>query len=156
MLNFVHQQINQMHTHSIPEFTGINALAAVAIALIYIGLSSAVREPNRQKISAIIVAGAGSAYLSGGLGVWEFVFCTLITFLAFKGLTQYYFIGVAWLLHTGWDVLHHLYANPIVPFDPSSSAGYAVCDTMLAIWFFYGAPSLIDRFRRPKVFTVND
>lgn len=144
-----------MLTHVVPDFTLVNALAAVSIAFIYIGLSSLVNEPNRQKLSAIIVAGAGAAYLSGGLGIWEFAFCSLITFLAFKGLTHYYFIGIAWLLHTGWDVVHHLYANPIVSFDSSSSAGCAVCDTILAIWFFYGAPSLIDRFRSAETPTVN-
>ena len=147
---------NVMHTHIIPEFTAVNVLAAIAIGLIYIGLSSVIKEPNRQKLSAIIVAGAGAAYLSGGLGVWEFAFCSLITFLAFKGLTHYYFIGIAWLLHTGWDIVHHLYANPIVPFDPSSSAGCAVCDTILAIWFFYGAPSLISQLRQTKSVKVTN
>jgi Family of unknown function (DUF6010) len=39
-----------------------------------------------------------------------------------------------------WDVVHHLYGNPIVPFAPLSSAGCAVCDLVLAGWYFAGAP----------------
>lgn len=139
-----------MHTHTVPEFTGLNAVAAVGIALAYILLFSCVKEPARQKWNAVIVAGAGAAYLSGGLGAWEFMFCALITVLAYLGLKKYTFIGIAWLLHTGWDVLHHLYGNPIVPFSASSSAGCAVCDAVLALWFFRGAPSPFDYFRRKK------
>ncbi|PYU22172.1 MAG: hypothetical protein DMG30_15570 [Acidobacteria bacterium] len=44
------------------------------------------------------------------------------------------FIGIGWLFHTGWDVLHHLYGNPIVPFVPTSSLGCAICDPVIAIW----------------------
>lgn len=144
-----------MDTHIIPEFTLLHAFGAIAVALIYIVLSSLVKEPERQKLSAIIVSGAGAAYLSGGLGAWEFVFCSGITFIAFKGLKQYYLIGIAWLLHTGWDIAHHLYANPIVPFSPSSSAGCAVCDIVLAIWFFFKAPSIFDIFRKAKPVEIN-
>ena len=144
-----------MNPHSIPEFTLLNALAAAGIALLYSTLSSLVKEPHRQKLSAIIVAGAGAAYLSSGLGEWEFAFCTVMTFVAFKGLTHYSFIGIGWLLHTGWDVVHHLYADPIVPFSPASSAVCAVCDAILALWFFYQAPSVVDWFRRTKVSTAN-
>lgn len=133
-----------MNTHIIPAFTIVTAIGAIAIAIIYIMLSSLVQEPDRQKLSAIIVAGAGAAYLSSGLGPWEFVFCTVMALLAFKGLSNYYFIGIGWLLHTAWDIVHHLYADPIVPFSPSSSARCAVCDTVLALWFFYKAPSVFD------------
>jgi len=136
-----------MTTHIVPPFPLVNAIGAIIIAFIYIALSSLVKEPNRQKLSAIIVAGAGAAYLSGGLGVWEFAFCTLMTFIAFKGLTHYYYIGIAWLLHSCWDLVHHLYANPIVTFDPSSSAGCSVCDVVLAIWFFFNAPSVFELFK---------
>ena len=143
-----------MNTHIVPEFTVLNAVAAAGIAFIYIFLSSLIREPERQKVSAVIVAGAGAAYLSGGLGMWEFAFCTLMTFVAYKGLTNYSFIGIGWLLHTAWDVTHHLYGNPIVPFEPASSAGCAVCDSILDLWFFAEAPSVPDRFRRSKSVTL--
>lgn len=134
--------------HIIPEFPITERVGAVVIAIIWISLTSLIPEPNRQKISAITIAGAGAAYLSGGLGVWEFVFCGVMSFVAFKGLSNYTFIGIGWLLHTGWDVMHHLYGNPIVPFDPASSAGCAVCDSILALYFFAEAPNIFTLFRR--------
>ena len=139
-----------MNPHVVPEFTFINGVAAAFIALIYITLSSLVSEPNRQKMSAVIIAGAGAVYWSGGLGIAEYLFSTAMLFMAFKGLTNYKFIGIAWLMHTTWDILHHLYGNPIVPFSASSSAGCAVCDTVLALWFFYNAPSVFDFFKKNK------
>ncbi|WP_158827035.1 DUF6010 family protein [Mucilaginibacter lacusdianchii] len=129
------------------EFTLTNTLAAIGIAGLFISLSSLIKEPERQKFNAILVGGAGAAYLSGGLGLWEFAFCTLMTYIAYKGLQHYYYIGIAWLLHTCWDVVHHLYAHPIVPFVPTSSAGCAICDSILAVWFFMGAPSVFNRFK---------
>jgi hypothetical protein len=131
-----------MNTHIIPEFTILNASAAVIIGFMYIAISSFISEPNRQKISAVIIAGAGAVYWNGGLGIWEYVFASAMLFMAFKGLSKYYFIGIAWLMHTSWDTIHHLYASPIVPFSPSSSAGCAVCDVILALWFFGNAPSV--------------
>lgn len=139
--------------HLIPEFTLVNALAAIAIALIYIAIFSLVKEPNRQIINALIIAGAGAVYWSGGLGVWEFPFGAIMIFLAFKGLKNYYYIGIAWLLHTIWDIVHHLYANPIVSLSPSSSAGCAVCDAILALWFFYQAPNIFELFRKKAFFS---
>ncbi len=139
-----------MDSHTIPEFTIVNALAAVVIALVYITISSLADEPNRQKISAVIIAGAGAVYWSGGLGIAEYIFATAMLFMAFKGLTNYKYIGFAWLMHTTWDLLHHLYGNPIVPFSASSSAGCAVCDSVLAIWFFYNAPSVFDLLKKTK------
>ncbi len=109
------------------------------------------KEPLRQRLSAILIAGAGSAYLSGGLGGWEFAACTCFTFLAYRGLTDYRFIGVAWFLHTCWDIVHHLYGNPIIPFAPSSSAGCAICDLVLAIWYFFGAHSVFDLLKQGKL-----
>ena len=44
-----------------------------------------------------------------------------------------------------WDVLHHLYGNPIVPFAPASSAGCAITDAIIAMWFFADAPSPLTR-----------
>ena len=141
--------------HVVPDFTLLNAVAAASIALVYIALSSLINEPERQKVSAIIVAGAGAAYLSGGLGPWEFAFCTAMTFVAYKGLTTYTFIGIGWLMHTAWDIIHHLYGNPIVSFSPSSSAGCAVCDSIMAMWFFAGAPNVLGWFRAKHTRPVN-
>src|SRR5262245_24232304 len=99
---------------------------------------------------AMMIAGAGAAYLNGGFGVWEFVFTAVVTFCAYQGLHSYSFIGVGWLLHTGWDVLHHLYGNPIVPFVSTSSLGCAICDPVIAAWCFLSAPSVFEIWSAPK------
>lgn len=143
-----------IHTHIVPEFTLTASLVAVFIALVFITIMSFVKEPNRQKLNAIIIAGAGSVYWGGGLGVWEFMFGSLMLFVAYKGLKHYYFIGIGWLLHTGWDILHHFYANPIISFDPLSSAGCAVCDPILALWFFFGAPTIWNVFKKQNSITA--
>lgn len=126
-------------------------IVAILIAFAYIILVSLFREPHRQNFNAIMVAGAGAAYLNGGLMELEFVFCTVMTFVAFKGLRHYYYLGIGWLLHTGWDLIHHYYANPIVPMDPHSSLGCAICDPIIAIWLFMGAPSVFSLFRKIEV-----
>jgi hypothetical protein len=122
----------------------------IIVALVYISLCSLFTEPNRQNFNAIMIAGAGAAYLNGGFGVWEFAFLAVVTYCAFRGLHFYNFIGVGWLLHTGWDVLHHLYGNPIVPFAADSSFGCAVCDPVIALWCFAGAPSVFDLVRKRR------
>ena len=68
--------------------------------------------------------------------------------LCLPGIEILPFIGVGWLLHTGWDALHHLYGNPIVPFAADSSLGCAICDPVIAPWCFAGAPSVYDFLRK--------
>jgi hypothetical protein len=142
-----------MQHHATAGFnTTIQWIAPVIIAIVFILLCSLLKEPNRRNFMAILVAGAGAAYLSGGgFGLWEMAFNALMLIPAYKGLRSYRFIGIGWLLHTGWDILHHLYGNPILPFDPASSLGCAVCDPVLAAWCFAGAPSLYDVIRRRSV-----
>jgi hypothetical protein len=135
---------NNMHHH----FSPLVIIVAILIGLLYITLVSLLKEPDRQKFNAIMVAGAGAAYLNGGLMELEFVCCSLMTFIAFKGLKNYTWLGVGWLLHTGWDVVHHYYGNPIVPMDSQSSLGCAFCDPIIAIWCFMGAPSVFQFLRK--------
>jgi hypothetical protein len=124
-----------------PPITLALSLSPLAIAGVSILLLALLREPARRRFSAILVAGAGAAYLSGGLGVWEFGFCALMTVVAYRGLEDYRFVGAAWVLHTVWDVAHHLWGHPIIPVLPMSSFGCAICDLGLAAWYFAGAPS---------------
>jgi hypothetical protein len=123
-------------------------LGPVVIALIFITLTSLLNEPARQKFMAVMIAGAGAVYISGGgVGVWEFPFCTFITYAAYRGLSSYRWTGVGWLLHTAWDVAHHQLGAPIIPFAPTSSFGCAVCDPVIAVWCFAGSPSVFDLMR---------
>ena len=136
-----------MEAHVVPQFGVLDAIAPLVIAGIFILLMSLLREPTRQRFNAIFVAGAGAAYLNGGLGPWEFAYTALATWLAYRGLESYRFIALAWILHTGWDVIHHFYGRPIVYFQPTSSAGCAITDALIALWFFAGAPSVFDVLR---------
>ena len=124
-----------------PPITLAQTLSPLAVAAAAILLLALLREPARRRFSAILLAGAGAAYLSGGLGGWEFGFCALMSVVAYRGLGDYRFIGAGWLLHTIWDVAHHLWGHSIVPFLPMSSFGCAICDLGLAAWYFAGAPS---------------
>ncbi|HZZ67978.1 MAG TPA: DUF6010 family protein [Phenylobacterium sp.] len=130
-----------MILQSRPAVTVPMMLSPLLVAGVFILLCGLLREPARRRFSAIMLAGAGAAYLGGGLGVWEFDFCAAMTFIAYRGLESYRFIGAGWVLHTLWDVAHHLYGHPIVPFLPMSSFGCAICDLGLAAWYFAGAPS---------------
>lgn len=122
--------------------TTVDWVMPVVFAVVFVFLVSLIREPARRRFNAIFVAGAGAAYLSGGLGVWEFPYTAVATWVAYRGLDDYRFIGAAWLMHTMWDIVHHLYGNPIVPFQATSSAGCAITDALIAIWFLRGAPSV--------------
>lgn len=130
-------------------------LSPIVVGLVYAVLMSLLREPHRRRFNAVMVAGAGAAYLSGGgFGGWEFPVTALITYVAYRGLESWTFIGVAWLLHTAWDLVHHFKGNPIMPFYHGSSMACAVCDPVIALWCFRGGPSLIalvrGRGRRPR------
>jgi hypothetical protein len=125
----------------------------VVVAVLFIGLSSLLREPARRNFMALMLAGAGAVYISGGgLGMWEFAFAPLLVYCSYRGLTSYRFIGAGWLLHSSWDVVHHVYGHPIIPFSATSSLGCAVCDPVIAAWCFAGAPPLHElvrgKFRR--------
>jgi hypothetical protein len=121
------------------------------IGVLYVTAASVIREPHRLRFNAIMVAGAGAAYLSsGGFGRWEVAFTAAMTYCAYRGLTSYRWIGVAWLLHTGWDVLHYLRGVPILTFAPHSSYGCAICDPVIALWCFGGGRD-IPRLLRDRI-----
>ncbi|AGP60433.1 hypothetical protein M271_45335 [Streptomyces rapamycinicus NRRL 5491] len=129
----------------------IQYIAPVFIGLLYALLMSLIREPHRRRFNAIMVGGAGAAYLSGGgLDGWEFAFTVVATYVAYRGLESWTFIGIGWLLHTAWDIVHHIKGNPIVPFAHGSSLGCAICDPVIALWCFRGGPSLLRFFRKER------
>lgn len=128
----------------------VDVVVPVVVAVLFIAATSAFKEPQRRNFNAVVIAGAGTAYLNGGLGVWEFAFTAVVTYCAYKGLTSYRFIGLGWILHTGWDVMHYLYGNPIVPLVSTSSLGCAICDPFIAAWCLAGAPSVYGLATRAK------
>jgi len=127
-----------MPIHATPELQVADSLSPMIVAVVFILACSLLKEPSRRNFMAIMIGGAGVA------------FAPIVTYCAYKGLGNYRFIGAGWLLHTTWDVVHHFYGTPIVPFVPTSSAGCAICDVGIALWCFADAPSayrLLDRSR---------
>jgi hypothetical protein len=120
----------------------VDYVAPAIAAIVFVGAMALVKEPARQRFNAVLAAGATGVYLSGGLGAWELLYAAAALVVAYLGLRSYRFIGLAWLMHSGWDLLHHLYGNPIWPFLPTSSFGCLIFDAVIAAWFLAGAPSL--------------
>jgi len=120
--------------HSLPAFSLYEYGKPIIFAFIFIALFRLIKEPTRQNIMALGIAGGGATYLNGGFGAWEFVFTTVMVWVALQGLKSYRFIAIGCLLHTGWDVLHHFYGHPILAFDPLSSFGCFIFDPILAFW----------------------
>lgn len=114
---------------------------------VFVLLMSLLKTPTRRSFNAIFVAGAMGAYISGGLGVWELPFAAAGSVVAFRGLRDPRATGVAWLMHSAWDLVHHFFGHPIWPFMETSSFGCCICDAVIALWFFAGAPSVIDALR---------
>jgi len=112
-------------------------------AVVFVFAMSLVKEPTRRTFNAVLVAGASGAYLSGGgFGLGELPFAAIALAMAYLGLRSYRFIAIAWLMHSGWDIAHHLWGNPIWPFMPTSSFGCMIFDAAIAIGFLAGAPTI--------------
>ena len=126
----------------------VTIVLAVLIGVAYVLVNSLIPEPARRRFNAVMVGGAGAAYLSGGgLGPWEFAFTAVLVYVAYRGLESWTFIGIGWLLHTAWDVVHHVRGEPIVPFAEHSSLGCAICDPVIAVWCLAGGPPLFATIR---------
>jgi len=128
--------------HNPPLLHVSDYLGPAAGAIVFVLIMSLVKEPTRRNFNAIFVAGASGVYLSGGFGPWELLYPAVASVVAYLGLRSHRFIGIAWLMHASWDVLHHLYGNAIWPFMPTSSFGCMMFDALIAIWFLGGAPSI--------------
>jgi len=127
-----------------PPLAIIDYIGAVVGAVAFIVIMAMVREPARQALSAMLTAGLTAVYLSGGgFGVWELLFPIVTMPLAYRGLRSYRAIAVVWWMHSGWDMLHHLWGNAIWPFMPTSSFGCMIFDAVIGFWFVAGAPSMV-------------
>ena len=138
-----------MSLSSLAGYSIADVISPIAVAIVWLTLMSLVKEPTRRSLMAILVAGAGAAYISGGAaGAWELPFTVVMAYFSYCGLGSYRFCGIAWLLHTAWDVVHHLTGHPIIPFYATSSLGCAICDPVIALWCFAGAPPVTAWFRK--------
>jgi hypothetical protein len=122
-----------------PALHFVDIAGPAVAALVFVGVMSLVREPARRSFNAIFVAGASGVYLSGGLGLWELPYVVAASAVAYLGLRSYGFIGLAWVMHASWDLVHHFFGNPIWPFMPTSSFGCTIFDTIIATWFLWKA-----------------
>ena len=128
---------------------GVTALAPMNYfgpafgAGLFIAIMSLVPHPARRNFNAIFAAGVIGAYIGGGFGVWELIYPALATPVLYLGLRSYRAIGIAWLMHAAWDLPHHLWGRPIWPFMRTSSLGCMIFDSLIAVWFLSGAPSII-------------
>jgi len=128
--------------HEVPVVHAMDAIGPLLAAAVFVAVMSLVREPVRRTLNALLIAGSTLAYLSGGFGPWELIYPAAVTPIAYFALRSYGLIGIGWLLHSAWDVLHHLYGNPIWPFMPTSSFGCLIFDSAIAVWFLLAAPSI--------------
>jgi hypothetical protein len=129
--------------HAPPPLHVMDYIGPAVGAVVFVMVMSLVKEPARRSFNAILVAGACGVYLSGGFGVWELLYPAITVAIVYRGLRSYRFIGIAWLTHSAWDLVHHLYGNPIWPFMSTSSFGCMVFDAVIALWFLAGAPSIL-------------
>lgn len=128
-----------MHSPALHVMDGVGPAIGAAV---FVLIMSAVKEPVRLRLNAVLAAGAAGVYLSGGFGPWEVLYPAVATPVLYFGLRSYRFIGIAWVMHSAWDIAHHLFGNPIWPFMPTSSFGCLVFDSAIATWFLVGAPSV--------------
>src|SRR5262249_49887880 len=77
------------YARRVSRVTIVDVLAPILIALVFIALASLIHEPRRRDFNAIMVAGAGAAYLGAGLGGWELLYTSVAAYLAYRGLTSY-------------------------------------------------------------------
>jgi len=105
-------------------------------ALVFVVVMTRIRDPGRLTFNSLLVTGASAAYIGGGLGVVELLFPALLLPINWLTRTSYRAIAIAWWLHSAWDLVHHLWGDPIWPFMETSSWGCLVFDLLIGIWFF--------------------
>jgi len=128
-----------------PPLTLMDSIGPALGALVFVLAMSQVKEPASRTLNALLAAGASGVYLSGGFGVGELVFPLLALPVLWRALGSYRYIGIAWLMHAAWDVAHHFWGHPIWPFMATSSWGCLIFDSLIAIWFLRGAPTIAGR-----------
>ena len=87
--------------HSPPSLHVADYVAPVVAALLFALVMARVREPARLRVNAVLVAGAGGVYLSGGFGLWEVAFAAVAVVVAYRATRSYRFVAAGWLMHAG-------------------------------------------------------
>ena len=131
-----------MFSLNVPAASPMDYVGPAMAAGLFIALMSLIPNPARRSFNAIVAAGALTAYIGGGFGVWELIYPVLALPVVYCGLKSYRAIGAAWLMHAFWDLPHHLIGHPIWPFMRTSSLGCMIFDAAIAIWFLLDAPSI--------------
>ena len=116
----------------------------VLVGLVVVSLMSLVRDDRRRRrVNALVTAGASGTYLATGtFGPLELVLAAVVLVVAYQGFRAWRWIGLAWLLHTGLDLTHHLEGVELLPWAPGSALGCAICDPVIALWCFAGGRPL--------------
>ncbi len=141
-----------------------NYVVALTMSLGLIVPASLLSPSSRHRLVTIVTAVAGGVYLNGGLGAWEFVLPLAMGYCANKAIVTaekstpsdgvrtgsnlnnpFAPLALGWVLHTAWDVVHHLQGRPLVSWIPTSSGECAITDLVWAAWLFAGAPSIFGR-----------
>jgi hypothetical protein len=144
MANFL-ASVEEESMSAVPALAPMNLIGPALGGVLFIAIMSFVPHPARRSFNAIFAAGAVGAYIGGTFGVWELLYPILATPVVYLGLRSYRAIGVAWLMHAAWDLPHHLAGHPIWPYARTSSLGCIVFDSVIALWFLAGAPSIFGK-----------
>jgi Family of unknown function (DUF6010) len=142
MANYL-ASVEEESMSAVPALAPMNLIGPALGGVLFIAIMSLVPHPARRSFNAILAAGAVGAYIGGAFGVWELAYPILATPVVYLGLRSYRVIGVAWLMHAAWDLPHQLVGHPIWPYSRTSSLGCMVFDSVIAVWFLAGAPSLL-------------
>lgn len=126
----------------VTEFSLMFVLQNVVYAIVFVLVVGAIKEPIRQKSMAIMIAMAGGLFAYPPYAELGFMWGAAIAVCGYFGLKSYKFIGLGWILHAIWDTLRYSQDAGLVGQAPHSSLGCAVFDPMIALWFFFGAPSV--------------
>lgn len=116
-------------------------------AILFAAVVGILKEPARQKSMAILIAMAGGLFAVEPFAELGFCFGALIAVCGYFGLKWYPSIGIGWILHACWDTVRYFNDAGLVGQEPHSSLGCAIFDPMIAVWFFFGAPSVWDHLR---------
>ncbi|MBL8951333.1 MAG: hypothetical protein JNK82_11180 [Myxococcaceae bacterium] len=124
----------------------MDSVGPALAGLAFVAAMTRVPEPARLRLNAVLVIGVSSAYLSGGFGLWELVYPAAVSVVGYRAMFSYRFIGVGWLMHSAWDLAHHLWGNPLWPFMATSSWGCMIFDAVIGLWFVSGLGLRLPRF----------